>query len=110
MLHHEESPEKPQYNVAPPISRQPPPILPNLPFSSKNFQTPPFPSILKKSTPPLYEGGAGGAELCLRSVAKKSWQNAHCFIYPPLIFTNQSLTISQQQHIESCISLLSHSL
>ena len=56
MLHHEESPEKPQYNMAtpPPISRQtPPPILPNPPFSSKNFQTPPFPSLLKKSTPPF---------------------------------------------------------
>ena len=41
----------------PPISRQPPPILPTPPFSSKNFQTPQFPSILKKLNPSLYEGG-----------------------------------------------------
>ena len=71
MPHHEESPEKPQYNMAaPPISRQTPPILPNPPFSSKTFQPPPpFPSILKKLNPPLYEGGGGGSELC---VSKKS--------------------------------------
>ena len=54
MLHHEESPEKPQYNMAtPPPFLDKPPILPNSPFSSKNFQTPQFPSILKKLNPPL---------------------------------------------------------
>ena len=49
MLHHEESPEKPQYNMA-----TPPPSLPNTPFSGKNFQTPPPISInfQKADTPP----------------------------------------------------------
>ena len=42
MLHHEESPEKPQYNVAtPPFLGKLLPILPNPSFSSKHFQTPP---------------------------------------------------------------------
>ena len=61
MLHHEESPEKPQYKATPPpISRQTPPFCLPPPFSGKNFQTPPFPSILKKLNPaPLYEGGGG---------------------------------------------------
>ena len=36
MLHHKESSEKPQYNMATPA----PPILSKSPFSSKNFQTP----------------------------------------------------------------------
>ena len=36
----------------PPSSRHPLPNLPNPTFSSKNFQTPQFRSILKKSTPP----------------------------------------------------------
>ena len=50
---------------------QPPPFLdkpPHFaypPFSSKNFQTPPFPSIFKKSTPPLHEGGGGGVRTML---------------------------------------------
>ena len=60
MPHHEESPEKPQYNMAtpPPISRQPPlPILPNPLFLAKIFRPPPpFPSISRKSTPPFYKG------------------------------------------------------
>ena len=54
MLDLEESPEKPQYNMAtPPFLDKPPPI------SSKHFQIspPPFPSILKKSNPPPYEWG-----------------------------------------------------
>ena len=54
-LHHEESPEKPQYNMAtlhfwttlPPILPHPSP-----PFLAKMFRPPPFPSILKRSTPP----------------------------------------------------------
>ena len=54
MLHHEESPEKSQYNIEPlAISRQPPILSYPSPFSSKDFQNPPlplFPSILKKST------------------------------------------------------------
>ena len=46
MLYYDESPEKPQYNMATPsISRQTLSILPNPPFSSKNFQTPPPISI-----------------------------------------------------------------
>ena len=60
MLHHEESPEKPQYNMAtPPISRQrPSPFCLTPSFIAKIFKPPPFPSILKKSNPPpLYEGG-----------------------------------------------------
>ena len=64
MLHDEESPEKPQYNMAsPPSFLGKLPILPNPLVSSKKFQTrPPFPSILKKSTPPflIYEGDGGG--------------------------------------------------
>ena len=61
MLHHEESPEKPQYNMAtlpfldkPPHFAYPPPL-----FLAKLFRPPPpFPSILKiLNPPPLYEGG-----------------------------------------------------
>ena len=49
MLHHEESPEKPQYNMAtPPFLDNPSPP----PFSSKNFQTPPPTSI-------NFDGGGG---------------------------------------------------
>ena len=51
MLHHEESPEKPQYNMASPIYRQTP-IMPYSPFSGKNFQALLFPSIFKKLNPP----------------------------------------------------------
>ena len=54
MLHHEESPEKSQYNIEPlAISRQPPFCLTHPPFLAKIFRIPPlplFPSILKKST------------------------------------------------------------
>ena len=39
--------------ATPPISTQTPHFA-SSPFSSKNFQTPPFPAILKKSTPPFY--------------------------------------------------------
>ena len=60
MLHHEESPEKPEYNTAtsPPFLDKPP-ILCNPPFSSKNFQTPPISISFEKvePPPPLYEGG-----------------------------------------------------
>ena len=59
MPHHEESPEKPQYNMAtPPISRQPPPPhFAKPPFSSKNFQTPPhFHQFQESRPPPLYKG------------------------------------------------------
>ena len=71
MLHHEKSPEKPQYNMAtsafldkPPISRNPP----KKGDSSTNFQIPPFPSILKNLNPHPHrcfvnEGGRG-LELC----------------------------------------------
>ena len=53
MPHHEESPEKPQYNMAaPPISRQTPPILSNPPFSSKTFQPPPISINFEKVEPP----------------------------------------------------------
>ena len=55
MLHHEKSPEKPQYYMA----TTPPPVFLTLPFLAKIFRPPPIPSILKRSTPPLYEGGAG---------------------------------------------------
>ena len=58
MLHDEESPEKPQYNMATPLDKPTSTsILPNTPFSSKNFQIPPFPSILKKLNPPFMKGG-----------------------------------------------------
>ena len=62
VLRHEESPKEPQYNMAtPPFLDKPPHFAypPPPPFSNKNFQTPSFPSILKKSNPPLYEGGGG---------------------------------------------------
>ena len=51
MLHHEESPEKPQYNMATP------PILPNPPFLAKIFRPPPIPINFEKVDPPPYEGG-----------------------------------------------------
>ena len=62
MLHHEESPEKPQYNMAtsPFLDKPPTPNLPNPPFSSKHFQTapPPISINFEKVEPPspLYEG------------------------------------------------------
>ena len=50
MLHHEESPKNPQYNMATP------PFLDNHPHFA--LTPTPFLSILKKSNPPhLYEGG-----------------------------------------------------
>ena len=60
MLHHEESPEKPQYNMATlPFHDKPPPFCLPPPFLAKIFRPPPFPSILKilNPSPPLYEGG-----------------------------------------------------
>ena len=60
MLHHKESQEKTQYNMANSILPSPPP--PTAPFLVIIFRISPFPSILKKSNPtPLYEGG--GLEL-----------------------------------------------
>ena len=63
MLHHDESPEKPQYNMATPPFLDKPPILPNPPFLAK-ILGPPFPSILKKLTPPPFmkEGGSNSAD------------------------------------------------
>ena len=59
MLHHEESPEKPQYNVAtPPFLGKLLPILPNPPFSSKHFQTPPISINFEKV------GGGAESKLC----------------------------------------------
>lgn len=60
MLHHEESPVKPQYMAAttPSLMDKPPAhfSLPP-PLQAKSFNSPPrFPSILKKSNA-LYEGG-----------------------------------------------------
>ena len=56
MLHHEESPEKLQYNMANSYFALPP-------FSG----LPLFPSILKKLNPPSSNevGGGGGGELCI---------------------------------------------
>ena len=57
MLHHEESPEKPHYNMAtpPPPFLDKPPILPNPPFSSKLFQTPsPLSINFEKVDPPPF--------------------------------------------------------
>ena len=56
MLHHEESPEKPQYNIATPHF-QTSPHFPLPPFSSKNFQTPSISINFEKVEPLLYEGG-----------------------------------------------------
>ena len=67
MLHHEESPEKPQYNMATP------PFCLTHPFSSKNFQTLPFPSILKKANlPPFMKGGGGGTNYEI-GIASSLW-------------------------------------
>ena len=57
MPHHEESPEKPQYNMA-----TPPPILPYPPFPAKNFRPPPPISINfdKVEPPPFTKAGGGG--------------------------------------------------
>ena len=43
--------------MATPPFLEKPPHFASPPFSSKNFQTPPFPSILKKLNPPLMGGG-----------------------------------------------------
>ena len=63
MLYHEESPEKPQYDMATPLFLDKPPILPTPPpppFSSKNFQTPPISINFEKvEPPPLYEEVGG---------------------------------------------------
>ena len=64
MLQHEESPGKPQYNMAtpPPFLDTPPPIFPNLPpFLAKIFRSPPISINFEKvDPPPLYEAGSGG--------------------------------------------------
>ena len=53
MLHHEESPEKPQYNMTTPPFLEKNPILPTPP--------PPFSINFEKfEPPPLYEWGGGG--------------------------------------------------
>ena len=69
MLHHEESPEKSQYNIEPlAISRQPPILSYPSPFSSKDFQNPPPPPISinfeKVNLTPLYEMGGSNYVLC----------------------------------------------
>ena len=73
MLHHEESPEKPQYNMATPpfLDKPPPPILPNhsSPFLAKIFRPPPFPSILKKSNPSFMKGGGGVQTMMLNNTS-----------------------------------------
>ena len=63
MLHHEESPVKPQYNMAtPPFLDKPPHFAYPPPFSSQNFQTTPISINFEKAEPPLplYEGGGVG--------------------------------------------------
>ena len=62
MLHHKESQEKPQYNMAvPPFLDKPSQfVLPSHFFSSKTSQIPPFLSILNKSNIPFMKGGGGG--------------------------------------------------
>ena len=51
MLDHEESPEKPEYNMATS------PFLDTLPSPPLTFALTPPPFFLPKSHPPLYEGG-----------------------------------------------------
>ena len=73
MLHHEESPEKPQYNMAtPPFLDKhppPPPFCLTPPFLEKIFRPPPFPSILKKSNPPppFIKGGVRTMQVLILS-------------------------------------------
>ena len=68
MLHHEESPEKLQYNMATlPISRSPSHFaLPPPPFLAKFSAPPQFPSILKKLNPPYEGGGTGVRTMMIR--------------------------------------------
>ena len=56
MLHHKESPEKPQCNMATPSFLDKPLIFLYHPFFQQKLLDSPFPSILKKLNP-LYEGG-----------------------------------------------------
>ena len=54
MPHHEESPEKPQYNMATPSPfLDKPPRFCLTPFSSKNFQTHPISINFENVEPPL---------------------------------------------------------
>ena len=56
MLHHEESPEKPQYNMATP----PPPVCLTPPFLAKIFRPPPISiNFQKADTPPPLMKGRG---------------------------------------------------
>ena len=67
MVHHKESPRKREYDMAssPHFHTKPPHLaLPPPAFSSKNIQTPPYPSILKRQPPPpVYDGGVGVIEV-----------------------------------------------
>ena len=64
MLHREQFPEKPQYNMAtpPPISRQPlpPPFCLTLPFLAKIFRPPPISINFEKVDPPPLGKGENG--------------------------------------------------
>ena len=57
MLHHEESPEKRQYETAThPFLENPPQFYLTPLLKKKILDPPPFPSILEKSTSSFYEG------------------------------------------------------
>ena len=62
MLHHKESLEKPQYNMAvPPFLDKPSQLsYRHIFFSSKTSEIPPFLSILNKSNIPFMKGGWDG--------------------------------------------------
>ena len=68
MLHHEESPEKPQYNMATSLFLDKPPILPNPPFLAKTFIN--FEKV--EPPPPLYQGG-GVRTMPMATKRNRSW-------------------------------------
>ena len=109
MLHHEESPEKSQYNVATPqfLDNPPPPQFclppPPHPTSSKNFQISPphFPQFWKSRPTSLYEGWVGGrgggeSELwrMLKTTEKTSSKSSSsiCFSFLLFIFVIKSFS------------------
>ena len=93
MLHHEEYPEKPQYNMTtpPPISRQTPPhpFCPTPAFLSKIFRLPISINFEKVKLPPapLYEGGGGGGS------------NYDCCCVNQLLLINHKILTSFQSFI-----------
>ena len=78
MPHHEESPEKLQYNMAtPPFLDKPPHFAYPPPFLAKIFRPPPFPSIFKKSNYGLNYVFPGVGHFC-RNFLSFIFRNISC--------------------------------